>query len=378
MQRSPKSLLLLLPIAMLTLLTCSSQTQSRAEQKPLFRAAPGSPFAAAPEAGRVAIADLNGDGKPDIVYAGKDGLGVLLGDGSGGFRAGKTFPVTARTHLAVAADFNGDGRVDLAASSHDSNGVFVLLGDGAGDFRASPGSPFAAMQGKPHNHGLVAGDVNGDGKPDITFGHQENGSIAVLLGDGKGAFSPAKGSPFRIGRGFYPHALVDFDGDGKVDIVAPDIMGNAVVITRGDGKGGFTVAQSIPVRERPYFVVVADLDHNGRNDILVTHDDISEVAILLADTAGKFSPQTLDVGERPGHAVVADFDRDGKLDAAFATGHGAAVFLGDGKGGFRAAPGSPFAGGQWDIEAADLNRDGKMDLVLPDFERGTVAVLLGQ
>jgi hypothetical protein len=378
-QRFAKSLLLLLPIAMLTLLTCSSQRQPQAQEQPLFRAAPGSPFAAGDQAGHINIADVDGDRWPDVIFAAKEGVGVLLGDGRGGFRPARVHPVTPQAHLVAAADLNGDGRVDLAASNHDSNSVLVLLGDGKGGFASVAGSPFAAFPtGKPHNHGLLARDVNGDGHADITVGHQENGSIAVLLGDGRGGFKPAAGSPFRIGRGFYPHALADMDGDGNVDIVAPDIMGEAVVIARGDGKGGFTVAQTIPVRPRPYFVVVADLNGDGRNDVIALHDDISEVAVLLTDAAGRFAdPAWLDVGERPGHAVAADFDRDGKLDVAMATGHGAKVFLGDGKGGFRPSALGDM-GGQWDVAVADMNRDGKLDLVLPDFEKGTVSVLLAQ
>ncbi|HSE49330.1 MAG TPA: VCBS repeat-containing protein [Terriglobales bacterium] len=378
MRRSPKSLLLLLPIAMMTLLTCSSQQQPEAQNRPLFHPAPGSPLAAGAQVGNVALADVDGNGWADIVFASQDGLGLLLADGRGGFQPARLQQLKPAPHLVAATDFTADGDIDIAASNHDSNSVSVLLGDGRGEFRAAPHSPFVAFaKGKPHNHGLFARDVNGDGAPDITFGHQETGLIAVLLNDGKGRFKPAAGSPFQLGRGFYPHKVVDLDGDGKMDIVAPDLLGNAVVIARGDGKGGFTVAQTIPVRERPYFVVVADFDHNGHNDIIVMHDDISEVAVLLSDSEGRFSKtEWLDVGERPAHAVATDFDRDGNLDIAFATGHGAYVFLGDGKGGFRLN--ANYRGGQWDIATADLNRDGKMDLVLPDFEQGTISVLLGQ
>lgn len=377
-KRSPRSLLLLLPIAMMTLLTCSSQQQPQAQEKTLFKPAAGSPFKAGKHAGQVTTADLDVNGWPDIVFASDDGLGIMMADGHGGFLAAKLRVMKPPPHLVAAIDFTRDGITDIATSNHDSNAVSVLLGDGAGGFRAAPHSPFVAFaSGKPHNHGLIARDVNGDRKPDITFGHQENGSIAVLLGDGKGGFQPAAGSPFKLGRGFYPHKVLDFDGDGKMDIVAPDLLGNAVVIARGDGQGGFTVAQTIPVRERPYFVVVADFDRNGHNDIVAMHDDISEVAVLLADSEGRLGgPTWMDVGERAGHAVAADLDRDGNLDIAFATGHGAYVFLGDGKGGFRLN--ARYAGGQWDIATADLNRDGKMDLVLPDWEQGTITVLLGQ
>ena len=191
----------------------------------VFAPAPGSPFVVGSRPADVAVADVNGDGAPDVITAnaGDRTLGILLGDGHGGFHVAPGEPVQLAVppHLIVVGDFNSDSRLDLAASSHDSNDVFVLLGDGRGGFGPAPGSPVAAFAGiRAHNHGLAVADVNGDGALDLTLGHQETGQIAVLLGDGKGRFAAGPGSPLRLGRGFYPHALADVDGDGKIDLVA--------------------------------------------------------------------------------------------------------------------------------------------------------------
>ncbi|HET6574534.1 MAG TPA: VCBS repeat-containing protein [Fimbriiglobus sp.] len=119
-------------------------------------------------------------------------------------------------------DVNGDGKLDLALADHDSYNVTVLLGDGRGGFASAPGSPFVAKQGDhPHTHGLVLGDVSGDGKLDLLTVNSDDNDVAVLLGDGKGVFRPAPSSPFAVGPSPYPPAVGDVNGDGRVDVVTP-------------------------------------------------------------------------------------------------------------------------------------------------------------
>jgi len=350
----------------------------------LFGPASGSPFVVGSRPADVAVADVNGDGAPDVITAntGDRTLGILLGDGHGGFHVAPGEPVhlAVPPHLIVVGDFNSDSRLDLAASSHDSNDVFVLLGDGRGGFGPAPGSPVAAFAGiRAHNHGLAVADVNGDGALDLTLGHQETGSIAVLLGDGKGRFAAGPGSPLRLGRGFYPHALADVDGDGRIDVVAPDLLGSAIVVALGDGRGGFSAAPGSPVavKARPFYVLLADLNGDGRMDIVATHDDIDDVDVLLGEGGGRFrSTGGFHAGGRGWEISALDLNGDDRKDLLMLGNGALRGFLGDGRGRF-VSFGSPYPTPRdsWTFGIGDVNKDGRGDVVFADLTTGRLTVL---
>lgn len=357
---------------------------------PLFVAAPGSPFAVGRQPAGVAIGDLNGDGKPDAVVAnsGSDNATVLLGDGRGGFREAPDSPFSAgpKPHLVVLGDVNGDGKLDCAVTEHDSTEVRVFLGKGDGRFERAPGPPFIAHSGKPHNHGLSFADVNRDGRLDLITSNQDDNSVSVLLGDGKGGFAPAPGSPFPVGRSPYPHAIGDVNGDGNPDIVAPNVRGSSMSVLLGDGKGGFRAAggSSVQVPARPYHAGLGDVNGDGKLDAVLSHDDVNFVSVLLGDGRGGFRPtpsSPVDLGARGSKILLRDLNGDGRLDLVSSSGFvGVIVMAGDGRGGFSRVPGSPYATGHgsWNMDVGDLNGDGRLDVVTANNEANSVTVLLGK
>ena len=351
--------------------------------------ATGSPHAVGKQPAAVSIGDVNGDRKADTVVAntGGDNITVLLGGGLGGFRNAPDSPFAGgpKPHLIVLGDVNGDSKLDCAVTEHDSTEVRVFLGKNDGRFERAPRSPFVAHSGKPHNHGLSLADVNRDGRLDIITSNQDDNSVSVLLGDGDGGFAPATGSPFRVGASPYPHALGDVNGDGNPDIVTPNVRGNSMSVLLGDGKGGFRAAPGSPyhVEMRPYHAELGYVNGDKHLDAVVTHDDITLVSVLLGDGRGGFlaAPASpADTRWRGGKVMLRDVNGDGRTDLITCTGGSVIVLRGDGHGGFTPAPGSPYAtpGGSWGMDMGDFNGDGKLDVVTANNEANSLTVLLGK
>jgi hypothetical protein len=361
--------------------------------RPLLVPAQVSPLTVGERPTAVTVGDVNGDKNLDLLtgHGGRNDLTVMLGDGRGGFKHAPGSPSDAgmAAERLSLGDTNGDDRPDLAITNHDSRKVSVLLGKGDGSFRPAPGSPFEVLKSgaEPHNHGLVFAYVNADDNVDLTTANNNDDSVSVLLGDGRGGFAPSEGSPFRVGRAPYTQAFGDFNADCHLDIATPNINGGNVTVLLGDGKGKFTPTAGSPLRveSRPFHLAAGDINGDQKPDLVSSHDDINLLTILLGDGRGNFSPapnSPLDLGQRAYELVLADMDGDGRQDLAVSLASGKSlvlVLLGDGRGGFRHAPGSPFAAGRgaYSIAVGDLNRDGKKDLVTANAEGGDLTVLLG-
>jgi len=243
---------------------------------------------------------------------------------------------------------------------------------------------------------LQAGDTNEDGHLDLVTVQSADGTVAVLLGDGRGGFEPATSSPFAVGPSPYPPALGDIDQDGHVDIAVPETgtgrhfrehgsLARTVTLLVGDGRGGFLPAAGSPltVTEGPFFAALADLDGDGTLDLVATHDDSDLMTLLLGDGNGRFraSPHSpIAIGRRSWKAVLSDVNSDRRNDVVLGTGDSVTVLLGDGQGGFSPASGSPFATGRgtWCIAVGDVNGDGRPDIATANLESRDVTVLLGR
>lgn len=250
----------------------------------------------------ITVADVNHDGNADILVADSEGetVTVLLGDGHGQFRPAPGSPVPAG-HLPndiAVADMNGDGNPDLVIANHQSPYITVLLGDGRGGFHPAPGSPFD-VHSTPHPHGVAVADFNGDGKPDVITDSWGNNRIELLLGDGKGGIV-TPGRFFAVGRRPYERLRsADFNHDGFPDAITTNLDDGTATILLGDGKGGFREAPGspFPVGGKPWQVFVDDIDGDGNADLVIIpyqRDIAGEsedvVTVLLGDGKGAFRP----------------------------------------------------------------------------------------
>jgi hypothetical protein len=370
----------------------------RRQDAPQFVLAPGSLVAVGPMAQKVLVADLNGDDKPDIVLTcgGMTGgkpdpkqgyVAVLAGDGRGGFKmAQQLIPIGMDGSKAAVGDLNNDKRPDIVVIAHDSYTVTLLFQDERGQFDANRKRTVLASQGnRPHTHDVAIADMNGDGNLDVLTTNEDDGNVSVLLGDGTGGLTAAKGSPFAAGRDPYEGLSVgDVNGDRKLDIVVPNLLGKAVSVLLGDGRGGFAAASGSPVAvwDRPGFVTLGDVTGDSLVDIVVTHDDDPIVYVLRGDGRGGFQPTAgspVRLKENVWGAVIADMNGDGKTDLVLGGKQGhVLLLLGDGAGGFAKEPILLPVGGKGpgNVAVADVNRDRKPDVITSNFESGNVSVLL--
>ncbi|HUA14746.1 MAG TPA: FG-GAP-like repeat-containing protein [Verrucomicrobiae bacterium] len=348
----------------------------------------------------LATADVNGDGKPDILVANEcasntncnnGAMSVMLNNGDGTFQAGSTFPSGGSDTLWLATgDLNGDGKADVvltnqcASNTNCSQGsVSVLLGNGDGTFQA-PVTYATSNDGVS----VALADVNGDGNLDIVLaaecsdGSCTGGAVNVLLGNGDGTFQDAisysSGGLWTLGV-----AVADVNGDGKPDvIVASECLSNnscsngVVSVLLGNGDGTFQPAVTYNSGGNDAMSVqVADMNGDGKADIVVDNECSADcstgaISVLLGNGDGTFQPAiaaSIPQSEMWQSIVVGDFNGDHKLDVA--AGGSNALLVGNGDGTFQ--PAMSLGASGFDTVMADFNGDGR-----PDLAVGGVTVLL--
>jgi len=357
------------------------------------------------------IADMNGDGHLDIVHGpARKSMGnpvIFLGDGKGHWRrwSEATYPNLPYDYGdAAVADFNGDGKPDIALAMH-LRGFVVLLGDGKGGFTnwskgldlhvAGTGNDDAGFSSKA----LAAIDWNHDGKPDILAVGEgprlnltsrtsarpdvktESYGVVVYLNQGNGTWvrkDQGTGGHENFGDDL---TVGDFNGDHRKDFAAAtNTQGRRALVNFGRQDGGWDTTEIDAIRPGSYIrsVNAADLNGDGLDDLAVGYLSFEQgtwrsgLDVLFAHADGTWTrlPLAVEEGRSEVSAIAhGDLDGDGKTDLVALTGDGETwIFYGDGKGGFvrETSSGIPgFAGGcrGYHVRLADLDGDGKDEIV---------------
>jgi len=328
-----------------------------------------------------AVADFDGDGKPDLAIASTETpeVSILLGAGKGSFQKPVNYPAAANPESIATADFNGDGKPDLVMDNDGLDAVSIMLGNGDGTFQSPVTYPVSN-----NARLLITGDFNGDHHPDVvTIGWLDStGTISILLGNGDGTLRPA--TSFSIGTTIHFIAAADFNHDGKLDLAACNEFPSTVSVMLGNGDGTFQPPIATDIGGYCGNFAVADLNGDGKPDLVIQNitleDSIPYLTVMLGKGNGTFGPgHTLSVLYPGGDIAIADYNGDGNLDIAVTDGESdsMAVLLGKGNGAFDPARyfagGSPFAF----MSTGDFNADGKPDLVIGnEASSGSITVMI--
>jgi FG-GAP-like repeat/FG-GAP repeat len=328
---------------------------------------------------QVAVGDVNGDGRGDVVAANgestDDHVQILIAKRGGGFRAPKRLVAGDDPDGVAIGRLNGDRRPDIAAGNYADDDVSVFMQRRNGSFRKTPDLP-----GGPGNWQIAIADLNRDGYGDIVTSNYDNvgpdDAISVHLGKAKGfrlvtsypggdegrgldlarvngdkrpdvvavtgdgVVSPyltrANGT-MRVGEtaelgaanSYSPIALGDFTGEGRVDAVVADYGSDSLTFLRGNGEGRFAISL-VPLPAVPGVWGVAAGNVNGRGgpDLAVNLYDDEQMQVLRGVGDGEFKPgRKYAMSDSPESITVGRVGKDRGTDVVVGTDTSADVFI---------------------------------------------------
>jgi hypothetical protein len=367
-------------------------------------------FATGSQSYSVAISDLDGDGKADLVIANhfSNTISILRNTstsgsiGSGSFATKQDFATGAQPHSVAIGDLDGDGKPDLAVSNYASGTVSVYRNTstsgsiGSGSFATK--QDFATAT----NPGLLAiGDLDVDGKPDLIVANGLDNTVSVLRNTstsgsiGSGSFAAKQ--DFTTGTNARFVAIGDLDGDGKPDLAVVNSGSNTISILRNTstigniGSGSFAAKQDFATGSGPNSLAIGDLDGDGKADLAVTNGTSTTVSLYRntstsgSITSGSFATKVDFTTEAsPISVAIGDVDGDGKLDLAVSHYYSDLISVlrntstsgSIGSGSFAAKVN--FTTGStapYSMVISDLDGDGRPDLVNANYFASAVSVL---
>ena len=340
-----------------------------------------------------AVADLAGTGVPDLVLTDDEdnSVGVMLGNGAGGFGAPTWYPLAGKPADVRIADFSNDGHADVLVGVETAppptpqegttpNKVQILFGDGKGNITV--GQTIAL----PEIGHVVVGDFSGNGDqdavvlPDGCTGGSNGGKYHMLLGDGRGDLAPGPvyDSPRAGGCGSW---VGDFTGGGRDDILTQS-QGpgeeEALVVLPGEPNGSFGVPIVTPIPKLASYAefvgAVGELDGDGKLDVVMRaiKQSAGRMVVFDGNGAGGFTESGSYPLEQTNNfefkVALGNFAGDGHVDIAAIgspfQGSQLTLFTNNGAGVFSPLPMAPLGAGFGSVFASDVNGDGRPDLIL--------------
>jgi Bacterial Ig-like domain (group 3)/FG-GAP-like repeat len=330
-----------------------------------------------------APADFHGKGYVDGLGITSAGIELYTNNGSGSFAVSTAISGVNASSVA-AADMNGDGKADAVFVEYNSNtsayDIAVALGNGDGTFQASTTTTIAATGS------VQVGDFNGDGKLDVIFVSGTN--VYLLLNQGNGQL----GAPTLLATEPNPvagSAIGDLRANGKLDIVLSEstldqaTSQGAVVVLLGNGDGTFQTGVNYTINYSPLALTLSDVNKDGKLDLLAfstdQYFDTTNLYTLLGKGDGTFgSPITTPMPQAFATNIgAADFDGDGNIDVVLGFCCGvinAYVAFGNGTGNFATPVSLPLAASAGQVQAIDVNGDGRPDILSQSLEQNPVAL----
>ena len=320
----------------------------------------------------VTSADVNGDGKLDLIVANYYTVSVLNNNGDGSFAQKVDYLAGSRPISVTSADVNGDSELDLIVANQDSGTVSVLKNSGDGTFAMKVDYVTGASP-----QSVTIADVNSDGKLDMVFACYNSGTVSVLQNNGDGTF--AEKVHYATGNNPRSVTSADVNGDGKSDLIVANQNSRTVSVLQNNGDGTFATKVDYATGYQPWSVTSADVNGDGMQDLIVANSYSDTVSVLQNNGDGTFAA-TLDyaTGNNPCSVTSADLNGDGKSDLMVANTYGNTVSLLRNNGDGTFATKVDYTTGSWpaSVTSADVTGDGKIDLIVANLYSSAVSVLI--
>ena len=334
----------------------------------------------------IAVGDFNNDNRSDIVIAANvaENILILLGSGDGSFSAILRYPIEpAFSPRAVEThDLNHDNQLDIVMIDSASSNVGILLGYGNESFsimKTYPVGKYSSLES------LAIGDIDNDGILDIVVTASAFGIIGFLIGNGDGTFKDFKTSAIDIDSQLNYITLADLNGDNQLDIVTVCRDRNRILILFGRGHDNFTnfTAYSTGAGSLPNSATIGDFNKDNILDIIVANGGTANVVILFGCGNETFllGPPYVSPWESvPSYLAIGDFNNDSRLDFVIA-GYKhpfVDVFLSYGTVPFGSVTLFEYEIGlqPQSVAVGDMNHDGWSDIVVANYQHGSVGILL--